>query len=427
MIFEQKAQPRGKYKSHPPELKNIVARTGDLQLALDHGVARSTARYWISNAKISNILLTSSEKLLQEELEQKKLEIQAERLKLQFLQKLAPYLEYVRNNKRRVSRKIKKIFIDTIENFQKHCPIISLLKLIGMNSSRYYKWKSEIAGCTNSSDRECGVKRQNQLTRDEVMIIRKYISLPKYLHFSLTALWKFCYRNGLVVCSRDTWFKYVNKFNIDRGRIKKIKVNYTKGVRAANPNEIWHLDLTIFTLTNGVKVYLQAIIDNFSRYIVDFELSTEKTGINTAELLKRAYKKMGNKKIDVLMDKGSENKNSFVNQIILGSNLLRVFAKTDVVYSNSMVEAFFRSIKNNFLYLKKIKTIEHLKKLVRFYIKEHNGKIPHSAFKFSTPEEIYQESWTKDKEEQIEALKIDAILKRKEHNQNLKKCYSCLV
>jgi hypothetical protein len=36
----------------------------------------------------------------------------------------------------------------------------------------------------------------------------------------------------------------------------------TVGVRASQPNEIWHIDTTIIKLLDGTKVYLHAVLDS---------------------------------------------------------------------------------------------------------------------------------------------------------------------
>ena len=88
------------------------------------------------------------------------------------------------------------------------------------------------------------------------------------------------------------------------------------------------------------------------------------------------------------MDSGTENKNKLVEMIFIGNNIKQVFAKVDIKYSNSMVEAFFRSIKNNYLYKKVIKTHEDFKRATKFYINQHNDVIPHSNFNFSSRSDI---------------------------------------
>ena len=69
--------------------------------------------------------------------------------------------------------------------------------------------------------------------------------------------------------------------------------------------------------------------------------------------------------------------------------LERVLAQVDVAYSNSMIEAFWRSLKHQWLYLNSLDSIERLRSLVEFFIEQNNAHMPHSAFCGQTPDEMY--------------------------------------
>lgn len=107
--------------------------------------------------------------------------------------------------------------------------------------------------------------------------------------------------------------------------------------------------MTEIKLLDGTKAYLQAIIDNFSRYVVDWRVNTTKVAQNTIELLKGAKNKI---QTQLYMDQGGENISNSVSQLLIGKQIQRILAKVDVKFSNSIIEAFFRSIKNNFLIVK---------------------------------------------------------------------------
>ena len=67
----------------------------------------------------------------------------------------------------------------------------------------------------------------------------------------------------------------------------------------------------------------------------------------------------------------------------------RVLALVDVVYSNSMIEAWWRTLKHQWLFLNTLDTIGAVEKHVAFYVHEHNAVIPHSALGGLTPDEAY--------------------------------------
>ena len=67
----------------------------------------------------------------------------------------------------------------------------------------------------------------------------------------------------------------------------------------------------------------------------------------------------------------------------------RVLARVEVSFSNSMIEAFWRSLRHQWLYLHSLETFTQLEQLIDFYVREHNTKMPHHAFGGQTPDEMY--------------------------------------
>ena len=54
-----------------------------------------------------------------------------------------------------------------------------------------------------------------------------------------------------------------------------------------------------------------------------------------------------------------------------------------------MIEAFWRSLKHQWLYLNSLDSVERLRTLVAFYVEQHNTQMPHAAFSGQTPDEMY--------------------------------------
>jgi hypothetical protein len=66
-----------------------------------------------------------------------------------------------------------------------------------------------------------------------------------------------------------------------------------------------------------------------------------------------------------------------------------VLAQVEVTFSNSMIEAFWRSLKHSWIYLHSLDTVAALHRLIEFYATAHNEVMPHSAFQGQTPDEMY--------------------------------------
>ena len=84
-----------------------------------------------------------------------------------------------------------------------------------------------------------------------------------------------------------------------------------------------------------------------------------------------------------------ENINGQVDELVKTGVLRRILALVEVAFSNSMIEAWWRSLRHQWLYLHMLDTFNSLKRLIAFFIEQHNTVMPHWAFLGQTPDEIY--------------------------------------
>src|SRR5262245_20415333 len=91
----------------------------------------------------------------------------------------------------------------------------------------------------------------------------------------------------------------------------------------------------------------------------------------------------------VLADAGVKNVNSHVDALITTGVLRRVLAFTELQFWNSMIEAWWRSLKHHWRFLHSLDSVSTVRRLVEFYVQEHNGVLPHCAFRGQTPDEMY--------------------------------------
>jgi hypothetical protein len=78
-----------------------------------------------------------------------------------------------------------------------------------------------------------------------------------------------------------------------------------------------------------------------------------------------------------------------VDDLITTGVLRRLLAFTDLNFSNSMIEAWWRSLKHQWLFLHPLDSVSTVRRLVAFYVDQHNRVLPHSAFRGQTPDEMY--------------------------------------
>ncbi len=125
----------------------------------------------------------------------------------------------------------------------------------------------------------------------------------------------------------------------------------------------------------------------------------------------------------VLADGGVENFNGAVDELISSGLLNRVLARTEITFSNSMIESWWRVLKHQWLYLNTLDTFRTVEKLVAFYVQEHNTRLPHSAFRGQTPDEMYFSTGNNVPDE-LEAARQQARQARAETNRK-RTCRVC--
>lgn len=195
------------------------------------------------------------------------------------------------------------------------------------------------------------------------------------------------------------------------------------GWYADTSNEIWHIDTTIIRLLDGSRAYLQAVIDNFSRRVLAWKVTGTFDPQATVEVLLTAAKGVSNDKPLLLADGGVENFNGAVDELIGSGLLRRVLAQTEITFSNSIIESWWRVLKHQWLFLNKLDTVRNVEKLVAFYVQEHNSRLPHSTFRGQTPDEMYFGTGDKVPAE-LEAARQQVRQERAEANRK-RTCSAC--
>jgi transposase InsO family protein len=172
---------------------------------------------------------------------------------------------------------------------------------------------------------------------------------------------------------------------------------------------------------------IHAVIDNYSRKILAWTIGAWLDPLATCAVLIEAGKHLcaGADTPTVMADSGVENVNAAVNATLVDSGLRRVLAQVDVTESNSMIEAFWRSLKHNWLYLNSLDSMERLRSLVDFFVQAHKSQMPHRAFHGHTPDEIHAGS-APNLLQELADKKADARQRRLASNRTLS-CARCTI
>ena len=160
-----------------------------------------------------------------------------------------------------------------------------------------------------------------------------------------------------------------------------------RGLKIDHPNQVWSIDITYCRMKRGF-MYMVAIIDWYSRYIVGFELSNTLDKTFIIEAIEKAIKRHGKPEI-MNSDQGSQfTSDDYIN--LLKNNNIKI--STDGkgrALDNQRIERFFRSYKWEKLYLEDCETGHQLRRMTKEYVEYYNNRRPHQSLDYKTPAEYY--------------------------------------
>jgi putative transposase len=412
-------------------IRNAVVATGDPRLFSALDINRSTARSWLRRGHrdvVTADIVERTEVELLEVVAKKDRTIALLRGVLCLLLALIRVTRARLDNHQRLpDGSDKSSLLHAVDRARSlGLSLQAALRLLGLSPPRYHAWKNALPACELTDRSSCPRNSPGQLTPDEIATIKQIVTDKKYRHIPTNVLAVLAQRARLVSASAATWYRLIKERNWIRPRSRIHPPSPSIGVRAPAPNIFWHIDTTVIKLLDGTRLFLHAVIDNYSRKILSWSLTNRLSPLTTCEILSRAAAFLDRScSTSLVADSGFENTANAVDDFFsIHQNIKRVLAQVEVSFSNSMIEAFWRSLKHNWLFLNTLDSFGAVLKLVTFYIAQHNTVIPHSAFQGQTPDEIF--FCTGDHiPQELAAFRSEALRKRRQYNLSLS-CQQCL-
>lgn len=421
------------YRRYDPRLRNLVADSKDIDRFHLYGIPRSTLREWVKNGPqefftLPELAMNSSE-LIEENLNLKS-QLAAIQAKQALVLKTIKIFGFQIQYMRLPSADSKSEILAAIKNATQVISLQCCLGAIGLSTQRYFHWVKRQVQCQLSDQSSCPRVSPTQMTIHERRKIQDLYTSKELAHYSVKSLSWLGKRTGEVVASASTWSRVIRELGLKRNRIRIYPEKPKIGIRASGPGQIWHLDLTILRLQDGTRAFVQAIIDNFSRYVLAWNVSLDYGGVHTKELLLKAITRAESLGLNIIpevfVDSGSENLNSHVDDLVASKLVARTVAQIDIEFSNSMIEMLFQRLKHRHLFTIPLTNIEALERGVDFYFTDSNTKIPHTALNGATPEEIITGRWSYGPLGLIKEQIAAAQMGRVEYNRR-SRCTPCLA
>ncbi len=160
-----------------------------------------------------------------------------------------------------------------------------------------------------------------------------------------------------------------------------------KGMQFVKPNQVWEIDITYLPMAKGF-MYLFAIIDVYSRYIVGWGISNTMTAEWCASITKEAIIKHGKPEI-INSDQGSQFTSEEHTKLLESYEIQISMDGKGRAIDNIYIERFWRSIKYEKIYLWAYEDGLSLFKGVKEYMHFYNEKRKHQHLDDKIPKALY--------------------------------------
>ncbi len=160
-----------------------------------------------------------------------------------------------------------------------------------------------------------------------------------------------------------------------------------RGLEIVRPNQVWAADITYIPMRRGF-LYLVAILDWYSRYVVTWRLSNSLETAFCREALQDALRAGAPEIFNT--DQGVQFTSDEFTHVLLDAGVQVSMDGKGRVFDNIFTERLWRSVKYEEVYLKAYEDGWETEKSLRRYFGFYNTCRPHQALNYQTPEEVHR-------------------------------------
>lgn len=160
-----------------------------------------------------------------------------------------------------------------------------------------------------------------------------------------------------------------------------------RNVVIARPDQVWSTDITYIRLSRGF-VYLVAVLDWYSRYVLSWEVSVSLDVGFCLEALDRALEK-GRPAI-FNSDQGCQFTSQPFTERLLSRDIRISMDGRGRALDNVFVERLWRTVKQEEVYLKDYQTVPAAVANLKDYFRFYNRERLHQSLGYRTPEAVYR-------------------------------------
>ena len=162
-----------------------------------------------------------------------------------------------------------------------------------------------------------------------------------------------------------------------------------KGLAIVRPNQVWSTDITYIRLREGF-VYLAAVIDWYSRYVLAWELSISLEADFCVAVLERA---LASQRPEILnTDQGVQFTSAQFQAPLQAAQVRLSMDGRGRAFDNIFVERLWRTVKYEEVYIKDYQDVPSARQGLNQYFPFYNEQRIHQALDYRTPQSVHFEA-----------------------------------
>lgn len=187
-------------------------------------------------------------------------------------------------------------------------------------------------------------------------------------------------------CRLKYWSSANRQYKYYPNRLKR-------GFEQKAPNLVWVSDVT-YVRINDAFYYVCAILDLFSRKVVECRIGNSNSSDLLLEAFSAAYERRGKPQELMLHNDQGANYTSYMFRSFLRElEVVQSFSHPGTPHDNAVNESFFACMKREELSHQYYTSVDELKKDVEEYTAFYNSLRPHERLGDKTPDQIEAEYW----------------------------------
>lgn len=171
------------------------------------------------------------------------------------------------------------------------------------------------------------------------------------------------------------------------GTPKYIHPYLLRNLEVDHKNQVWSTDISYIPMKGGF-MYLYAVIDVYSRFLVGWKLSNTLSASNCHDLIENCIRDYGAPEI-INSDQGSQYTTQAWEVLLKSHDILVSMDGRGRCKDNIWIERFWRTIKQEQIYIYPAENVEELRCGIENFINYYNYERPHSSLGVQLPAEKY--------------------------------------